>query len=268
MTILTQASPVEAVPALPRPPTKQELIEHYPANFTWHQLKLFTNSGDLGLLKRHIELQKRYNTWSAGVVEKYGSVPNYLITHRLQWGKPDTLSLFKSEIIDEPPANTEDLPPTPYFSVETPPQYISIIQNDWPYSIPPDVEHTVIWTKVPIYHPDLVHESIKDRIEQDGLWGFTGLESPPPSPSELPSHIDSLAEWGITLDKMIVSPKGTAEVQALVETAGREVSNFVRNRWKEDVWETAWFVNPPRLQSIPSLAHIHVFARKRGSHIN
>jgi hypothetical protein len=98
---------------------------------------------------------------------------------------------------------------------------------------------------VPIYHPATVDPSIAARIAQDGIWGFTGLTSPPPSPSMLPSCLPALSEWGITADKMIVSPKGTAEEEALVQKAGFEVNEFVKNRWSPDQWETAWFVNPP-----------------------
>lgn len=162
-------------------------------------------------------------------------------------------------------SDDEHKEPTPYLSVDTPPEYISIIQNDWPYSggylllrrerfrtychvtrpVPPEVEHTLIWTKVPIYHPELVDAKIKARIDQDGLWGFTGNASPPPSPSTLPQCLPALAEWGITLEKMITSEKGTEEEEALVRKAGEKVHEFVKARWNEDIWETAWFVNPP-----------------------
>jgi hypothetical protein len=203
----------------------------------------------------------------------------------LQWGKQDTLSRLSSAL-DDPSIsktivdplspdivpNTKGLPPLPshappYFTVHTPSEFISIIQNDWPYSgttsyvmhvktseliytpcvyvVPADVEHTLIWTRVPIFHEDIVDSSIRARVEQDGLWGFTGSTSPPPSPSRLPLCLPALAEWGLTAEKMITSPKGTAEQDALVQRAGKEVHEFVKARWAEDVWETAWFVNPP-----------------------
>ena len=111
--------------------------------------------------------------------------------------------------------------------------------------MPTEVEHTLVWTKVPIYHPDLVAGSIQSRIDQDGLWGFTGNDSPPPSPSNLPSCLPSLSEWGITIDKMIRSQLPTPEEAALIDRAGREVHRYVKNRWSESEWETAWFVNPP-----------------------
>jgi hypothetical protein len=98
---------------------------------------------------------------------------------------------------------------------------------------------------MPIYHLDLVADTIKTRIDQDGLWGFTGSDLPPPSPSNLPSCISKLAEWGVTMDKMIKSEPPSEEETILIQKAGREVHRYVKNRWVEKEWETAWFVNPP-----------------------
>ena len=110
--------------------------------------------------------------------------------------------------------------------------------------VPPEIEHTLIWTRLPIIPPDLP-ASIHPRVHQDGLWGFTGNTTPPPSPSTLPSCLPALADWGITLDKLIVSPKGTAEEEEAVREAAREIETFVKRKWDEREWETAWFVNPP-----------------------
>ena len=145
--------------------------------------------------------------------------------------------------------------------------------------VPEHIEHTLIWTRLPIFHPAIIPEEIAARVEQDGLWGFTGSSSPPPSPSALPSCLPALADWGITMDKLVRSPETTQEEQAALKRAGHEIHEFVRNRWVDREWETAWFVNPPvsyptsycnipfistqRLQSIPGLAHIHVFARHK-----
>ena len=72
----------------------------------------------------------------------------YLLTYRLQWGKRDARSLLKSTLdIPDILLSSEDvvlgpsgeLPPLPpdapsYFKADTPPELISIIMNDWPYS--------------------------------------------------------------------------------------------------------------------------------------
>jgi hypothetical protein len=120
----------------------------------------------------------------------------------------------------------------------------------WPndkicHPVPPDIEHTLIWTRLPIFHASIIPKPIAARVEQDGLWGFTGSTSPPPSPSLLPSYLPTLSEWGTTLDKLVRSKKGTQEEDDMVRQAGYEVHEFVRNRWVEQEWETAWFVNPP-----------------------
>jgi len=44
---------------------------------------------------------------------------------------------------------------------------------------------------------------------------------------------------------MILSPPMTAAEEQLVSRAGHEVHEFVKKRWIESEWETAWFVNPP-----------------------
>lgn len=89
------------------------------------------------------------------------------------------------------------------------------------------------------------------------------MTSPPPSPSSLPASLPVLAEWGVPPDYTVNRVQGTPEEEKLVERTGAGVHEFVRNRWPEDEWETAWFVNPPRLQSVKGLAHIHVFARHK-----
>ncbi|GJE88488.1 DUF3605 domain-containing protein [Phanerochaete sordida] len=262
------------VPLREGPPTREELLVHYPARFIWQQLKCFVNSGDLGLLKRDKKLQQRYDLWTVGVRAKYGSMVSYLKTYRLQWGKPDARSLLPSSLpglttpkeasdVGEPQAEPE-LPPNvpPYFTADTSPELISIIMNDWPYSVPPEVEHALIWTRIPAIPTDLP-ETIRPRVEQDGLWGFTGTTSAPPSPSLLPSFLPALADWGVTMDKLVRSPKGSEEEDELVRQAGTQIETFIKRKWVEREWETAWFVNPPRLQSVPGLAHIHVFARRK-----
>jgi len=231
-------------------------------------------------LKRDKRLQARYNVWIKTIKEEYGSVVNYLMKYRLQWGKPDTLSLLQSSLnqpaingdshtvqvpaLVEPEANGVIVAKhATHFTASTPPELISIIQNDWPYSVPAEIEHALVWTRVPIIDFSRVPPQIAARIHQDGIWGFTGCPSPPPSPSTLSSCLPSLADWGVTMDKLIRSPKGTPDEDEMVRKVGREVDQFVRNRWAVERWETAWFVNPPRLQSIPELSHIHVFARHK-----
>ena len=100
---------------------------------------------------------------------------------------------------------------------------------------------------MPIYHLDLIADSVKTRIYQDGLWGFTGSGSDdlPPRPSNLPFYVSKLARWGETMDTMVKSDPPTEKEAILIKKAGSEVQRYVKNRWVETEWETAWFVNPP-----------------------
>jgi len=203
------------------------------------------------------------------------SPENYLRSYRLQWGRADALSKIPSRLSS--PVGDVDyreitllesgLPPIPpgskpYFTADIPSQLVSIIMNDWPYSVPSFIEHYVIWVVLPILPPDLP-PLIKPRLFQDGLCGFTGYseDSPPPSPSQLLACLPALSDWGVTEASLIRSTRGTEEEETAVREAGSEVHKFVVATWKEQEWETAWFVNPPRLQSVPALEHIHVFAR-------
>jgi hypothetical protein len=44
---------------------------------------------------------------------------------------------------------------------------------------------------------------------------------------------------------LIRSTRGTEEEEKAVREAGVEVHQFIVATWKEQEWETAWFVNPP-----------------------
>lgn len=100
------------------------------------------------------------------------------------------------------------------------------------------------------------------------------------------------------MDKLLCYSKPTEEEKEMMKMVGSEVDKFVRQRWVESEWETAWFVNPPvsilfkvvrfhptvtyeahklhfscipaffvtqRIQSVKDLSHIHVFARRKSA---
>jgi len=229
---------------------------------TWDELKQYVSAGNLDFPKRSEQMRKRYHVWAADIRNQYGSMVNYLRSYRLQWGQPDRLSLIPS-LLDsqvgqsrDASANAQIIIDTPeYFLANIPAPLISIIQSDWPYALPSDVEHTVIWSQVPILPPtNLVPDHIasrmhpktvsrvRERLAQDGVWGFTGSSSRPSNPS-----------FG----------QGPLDDSSAMLAIGKEVATFVRRRWVDSEWETVWIVNPPRLQSVPGLAHIHVFARRK-----
>jgi hypothetical protein len=81
-------------------------------------------------------------------------------------------------------------------------------------------------------------------MDRDGMWGFTGA-SQYSSPPSLTACLPALAEWGVPLDFQVTHEKGTEEEEEMVRHACEGVHKFVKLKWPERFWETAWFVNPP-----------------------
>ena len=98
---------------------------------------------------------------------------------------------------------------------------------------------------MPVFHPALIPPAIDARVQQDGLCGFTGSTDTIESLPSLESCLPALADWGVAMDKLVRSQSGSEVEETMVKNAGKEVHEFVKRRWKENQWETAWFVNPP-----------------------
>jgi len=229
------------------PPTLGELAKFYPSRHTWDDLRSFMRTGDLGLLKRDPVLQKRYSVWAEDIKKEHGTLTNYLINVRLGWGTPPTTNNSPGAILQPLPGNDFQKTPTklPYFTSQPSPEDVTIIFNDWPYSIPIDISHYLIWSRRPIIHAELFHPSVWAQIERDGIWGFIGLPS------------EEMADPGD------VAPGTSPSDRALILAGSRHVREFVLELWPPHEWEIAWFVNPPRLQSVRDLSHVHVWAKKK-----
>ena len=96
-------------------------------------------------------------------------------------------------------------------------------------TVPLDVKHFVFWTRVPIIHPAIVSPKIWKKVEIDGLWGFTG--GAPESVANISQEVSGAEE--------------SDDVEALIKQARFQTNEYVKANWREDEWETAWFVNPP-----------------------
>ncbi|BEI83162.1 hypothetical protein CcaverHIS002_0310300 [Cutaneotrichosporon cavernicola] len=161
----------------------------------------------------------------------------------------------------------------------------ALLPNDWPYCVPYGVRHYCLWSRVPIAHPVLVDydRGAWEKIEAEGLGGFTGVTpafpaSPParnqlPTPSPSPDEEEPVGRAGPTeageggwyaVDVGYGGPEIRRWAGIEYEAkGGHEVSNMVRGLFDPRGWETIWFVNPPRLQSVPGYAHFHIFARRK-----
>ncbi|OCF33737.1 hypothetical protein I316_04449 [Kwoniella heveanensis BCC8398] len=329
-------------------PTQEEL-DAYPRMFTWGELKQTIVDGRLENLMRNKEMQARYNSWTKGIKERFGSTEKYLTQSRLPFPRssdPHTEPTYDPDALDGGPSSPKarSRPPLPdssnspkidarhaqqsrqsgprpgtdYLSYDAEEGFdeskYAVLNNDWPYNIPPGVRHFCVWSRVPIAHPSLVDDDpgAWAKIEEEGLGGFTGILpiSTPARPSIDPSCLPSIPTqasalsgidtsssshkgsdalghqgpssmrhplgWGaVTLsefgeqDWYAVDLKfGGPELQKWANRqyeakGGQEVGKMVKALWDERGWECLWFVNPPRLQSVPGLSHFHVFARRK-----
>ncbi|KZT55875.1 hypothetical protein CALCODRAFT_484410 [Calocera cornea HHB12733] len=199
-------------------PTDAEIAALGPPLFTWEELMDIVDGGDLGLLKRQPALQRRYDEWTKGTKARYGTIETFLLERRLHWSPPPMLSSADS------------------FSPSTPSTHYRAVRNDWPYSVPADVVHFVVWSAVPLIGPG----DLGEAVERKGMWGFTGgAEHRPPAGEDEGKGEDRRGFGG---------------------ESGEGITAFVKREWPEEEWETAWFMNPPKLQSVRGLVHFHVFA--------
>ncbi|WVQ98367.1 hypothetical protein IAU59_005490 [Kwoniella sp. CBS 9459] len=336
-------------------PTQEEL-DAYPRMFTWGELKQTIIDGRLENLMRNKEMQARYNSWTKGIKERFGSTEKYLTQSRLPFPRAGSSSGSSSTSRAEPtydPKTLDGGPSSPKALSHTLPDGTSetstrsgqaprpgldylrydaeagfdeskyaVLNNDWPYNIPQGVRHFCVWSRVPIAHPSLVDDdpAAWAKIEEEGLGGFTGILPistplrPVVDPSCLPSiptqasalalassgtatstttstentngstdnaqgqtgymrhplgwGAATLAEFGeedwYAVDLKFGGPELQKWANRQYEAkGGQEVGKMVKGLWDERGWECLWFVNPPRLQSVPGLSHFHVFARRK-----
>ncbi|KAI1378337.1 hypothetical protein F4677DRAFT_391902 [Hypoxylon crocopeplum] len=98
----------------------------------WEDMKKVIGENNLSVLKRKPSDLRRYMKWTAETKAEYGSMPNYLIRHRLPqtWGSP-------------PFAPASNIP----FHDQS--DYRVLI-NDWPYGLTPNLTHIVVWSRTTI----------------------------------------------------------------------------------------------------------------------
>ncbi|WVQ77604.1 hypothetical protein IAR50_007292 [Cryptococcus sp. DSM 104548] len=190
-------------------------------------------------------------------------------------------------------ASSKDGPPEYLtWTGELDPEKYAVLPNDWPYCVPYGVRHFCVWSRIPIGHPYLVDYDPEAWaiIEDQGLGGFTGvtpinfpatppefasLQAPPSSSSSgsVPAALgrgavdgagDHVASDWYNTDVIHGGKELKKWAGVKYESrGGEEVGRMVRGLWDERGWECLYFVNPPRLQSVPGFSHFHVFARRK-----
>lgn len=116
--------------------------------------------------------------------------------------------------------------------------------------------------KRPIIHPGLFEtadtpfppgperDALYAAILSDGIRGLTGAEgSDPPPPRVL----------GYKTKEVLQRSMSETEAEEMATSAhawaGRFLERYVERRWNREMWETAWFCNPPHLRTVPGLSH-------------
>ncbi|ODN73632.1 hypothetical protein L198_08283 [Cryptococcus wingfieldii CBS 7118] len=255
----------------------QEQLDAMNPLYSWADVKEFARAGRLDKLGRTGKVQYTYEQWKAHVKQEHGTLEKYLRINNLPWGEePDDAdaAVQKQHSVDGVDAylrwdKMKDGKNKTW----------AVLRNQMPYAVPRDVRHFVVWVRVPIYSPKLVHDD-KDKwekIQNEGLGGFTGIippaddcsnlilpSGPPPISQDFFASLSpSTGDWHHH-DQL----RGGTDIQKWYGVryeaeGGHEVGSMVRALWDERGWECVWVANPARIQSIPGLAHFHVFARRK-----
>ncbi|KAI0544582.1 hypothetical protein F4679DRAFT_518749 [Xylaria curta] len=95
----------------------------------WEDMKKIIGENNLSVLKRKPSDLRRYMAWTTEIKAQYGSMTNYLLAHRLPktWGSPPFTPASSVPFADE--------------------SDYSILINDWPYGLTPDIAHIVVWSR-------------------------------------------------------------------------------------------------------------------------
>ena len=230
---------------------------------------------DLDKLLRHPDCEKEYIDWAKDIKAHYGGLENYIVKERLGWDKGD-LPLVES-----------NASPTQFFNdiIMNDLSNIKVVFNDWPYGIPLDCKHYVVWCKYPIISPALFaspdtpfppgrsREILLKAITADGIRGETGsVNKRLPIIGDKTSAIvkDALEFPEMANNPASISPlgeTGLGPASDLAEAAhlwaGRFVKKFICHFWDPREYETVSFCNPAHLRTVPGISHFHVISRKK-----
>lgn len=254
---------------------------------TWDHIQRVVAQDDLDFLIRHSDCETRYLAWGEGIRKHYGGLESYIRQIRLDWKEEDE---DETAMRGSDMANVNDdieVDSRTYFSdtVAEDPNLVKTIPNDWPYAMPAECGHSVVWCKRPILDKVLfagketpfprgpIREAIFAAINHDGIRGLTGTERRIQSlgfrTREFLKESPEAMAW--MKETAINNQSEEQQINDLAEKAqiwaGRFIDTFVKKHWPEKDWETAYFCNPPHLRTVPGLSHFHVIVRRKAGNI-
>jgi len=242
---------------------------------TWEHIQRVVAQDDLDHLVRHPECENRYLAWGEGIRAHYGGLENYIREIRLGWKgddnelapPPDGMNGSGIENVNEDP---EEVDPKTFFSdlVANDPNLVRTVPNDWPYAMPAECGHSVVWCKRPILDKILfadkdtpfpkgpIREAVFAAINHDGIRGLSGSERQiPPLGFKTRDFLNGCPEvvtWMKSDGRADNMQDEVAKLAAQAQMwAGRFIDKFVKKHWPEKEWETAYFCNPPHLRTVP-----------------
>ena len=98
-------------------------------------LDSFSGARQFQQLKRYPSQLRRYLGWSSQIKREYGDISNFVCRERLHWPLSNNANN---------PLKAKDNAPFGH------PDDYKILRNDWPYAVPTDVTHLVVWMKTPL----------------------------------------------------------------------------------------------------------------------
>ncbi|PWN51473.1 hypothetical protein IE53DRAFT_313880 [Violaceomyces palustris] len=273
---------------------------------TWDSILQVITKGDLDQLNRHPRCEEEYRLWSPSIRREWGCLENYIRVIRLGWGgvedQAQELTPSSPSPSDQTPPMAETWPevvlPHPgregtlltHFvgdvdlasssSSSSSSSLVKVIENDWPYGIPQDCKHWVVWSKLAILHPnlfktndtpfqgDLLRQVLFEMVAREGARGLTGFEDDEATriygtrPEWIPER------WRSILEQKHGGKEGEHddEIRTLFQLKDQEVlrltlqahiwasrymRSYVESIWSSDRFQTAWFCNPPHLRTVP-----------------
>jgi hypothetical protein len=243
---------------------------------SWEHIQRVVAQDNLDYLIRHPDCEKRYIAWGKGIRGHYGGLENYIRQVRLDWKDDDDITKqVGTNGVSEHIEEVENVDPTSYFSdvVSKDTNLFKTIPNDWPYAMPAECGHSVVWCKRPVLDKLLfagkdtpfpkgpVREAIYAAIDFDGIRGLSGNEKHiAPLGFKTRDNLKSSPEVMAWMKETSIGTQSQeeeiAELAIKAQTwAGRFIDQFVKLHWPERDWETAYFCNPPHLRTVPGLSH-------------
>ncbi|PHH70264.1 hypothetical protein CDD82_7240 [Ophiocordyceps australis] len=118
---------------------------------SWHKVGALVASNRLGLLERTPSTLRRYLAFVHALRSSYGSVGAFVVAERLRWPSPVVAT------------------GTHPFSC---PDDVTILRNDWPYSLDSRIVHLVVWTKFTLdedpttgFLADEAHAQVEEYVD-------------------------------------------------------------------------------------------------------